>query len=130
MPAPPPPPNMVVDARASASKRQLLYHRRLPMGMLLALAGGRSARDVCFIPSATAEPTSTTAPSTSIATTPAATATTTTETSHLGKARVNLLLGLLQDVDEIASLLLVCIYLLASAKRLYQETNARTHCQW
>jgi hypothetical protein len=57
--------------------------------------------------SVSAKPTSTTASST----TPAAVATTTatsSEAGHLGEAGIDVLLGLLQDVDKLTSLLLVC----------------------
>lgn len=87
------------------------YHFRLPRGWLLALAlaEDRSARgDVGMRASVSAKPTSTTASST----TPTAIATTTatsSEAGHLGKARINVLLGLLQDVDKLTGLLLVCV---------------------
>lgn len=73
----------------------------------MALAEGRRvSSDVDLIVGLTATiPTSTTATSAS----PAAVAATTTtaEAGHLGEAGINLLLGLLQDVDEFTGLLLV-----------------------
>jgi hypothetical protein len=83
------------------------YHRRLPMGMLLALAEmARSARGVARLPSVTSIPTSTAAATTSIASV-AATATA-AKASHLSQTGINLLLGLMKDIHEITSLLLVC----------------------
>lgn len=83
------------------------YHRRLPMGMLLELlAGGRVSSRGVLADSASAEPTSATA----TATTPsavAATAAAATVSSHFSKTRIDLLLGLLENIDEITSLLLV-----------------------
>lgn len=73
--------------------------------MLLALAEGWSARGCRFAASVSAEPTSTTASSTTV---PAVSATATTaKAGHLGKARVNLLLGLLEHIHQITCLLLV-----------------------
>ena len=86
------------------------YHLRLPRGWLLALAEDRSARgDVGMRASVSAKPTSTTASSTT-PTTIATTTATSSEASHLGKAGVDVLLGLLQDVDKLTSLLLVCAF--------------------
>lgn len=65
------------------------------------LAPAERARDYKLIITLT----STAATSTSV--TPTAATAATTEASHLGKARINLLLGLLEDIDEITRLLLV-----------------------
>lgn len=64
----------------------------------------RSARGCRICCSVSAIPTSTTTTSTVAAVT---TATATTIADHLGEARVDLLLGLLKDINQVAGLLLV-----------------------
>lgn len=86
----------------------LSYHRRLPSGKLLELAdrpwsapGGVFRRSLpSTIPTSTASTTTVTAV--------AAAATTTTVAGHLSQTRIDLLLGLLEHIDKITGLLLVC----------------------
>lgn len=83
------------------------YHRRLPSGRLLELADRPwSAPDPALVALPSTIPTS--AAATATVTTVAATTAAATVANHLSKARVDLLLGLLEDIDKITGLLLVC----------------------
>lgn len=74
--------------------------------MLLELLAERPVSSESFFAGLTAtEPTSTTTTATVAAETTAATAT--TVAGHFSETRINLLLGLLEDIDKITSLLLV-----------------------
>lgn len=76
-------------------------------GHVVGVAGWRSSQlERCLADSASAEPTSATATTTTPSAV-AATAAAATVSSHLSKTRINLLLGLLENIDEITSLLLV-----------------------
>lgn len=101
------------------------YHRRFPNGMLLELAGGPSARGVVACGLVSAIPTSSAASSTTESAIATAAATT-AKSGHLSQTGINLLLGLLQDVDEITGLLLVC----RGSADVQGKQGRRTHCQW
>lgn len=89
------------------------YHRRLPSGRLLELLADRprSAPDPALCSLVSTIPTS--AAATATVTTVAATTAATTIANHLSQARINLLLGLLEDIDKITSLLLVCLQVIS-----------------
>lgn len=70
----------------------------------------------------------TAATSTPITTTPTATSAAAAISRHLGKARVDLLLGLLEHIDKVASLLLVCGHGLAFHR--VGSMQGVTHYQW
>lgn len=53
-----------------------------------------------------------------------------TEAGHFGKARVNLLLGLLQDIDELTSLFLVLDDVVSLRVMTRRDIKTRTYCQW
>lgn len=106
-------------------KPRLPYHRRFPSGMLLELLAG-SRQLVVLLPALVSAIPTSAATSTSV--TAIATATTAAVAGHLSQARVNLLLGLLEDIDEITRLLLVCF----GCQSCFEQRSCYwgTHCQW
>jgi hypothetical protein len=62
-----------------------------------------------------------------------AAASSTTVPSHLGKARINVLLGLLENIDEVASLLSIYCDCMSASLLRWMKRDAReekTYCQW